>query len=145
MKEMQFQVAINAPKETVWATLWQDETFRQWAGIIDPGTYMVGELKQGNEVQYISLENGYGVTSLVKKLIPGEYILLRHSADTQEKGKKEREKEWAGGEESYTLIEREKLTILTVKVDVPPKLEEYFKITYPKALERVKELAERKK
>jgi uncharacterized protein YndB with AHSA1/START domain len=40
MKEMQFSVEINASKQKVWDTLWQDETFRQWAGIIDPGTYV---------------------------------------------------------------------------------------------------------
>lgn len=36
-------------------------------------------------------------------------------------------------------------TTLTVAFDVPSDLEEYFKVNYPKALERVKILAERKK
>ena len=144
MRELQFTVVINASREKVWDTLWQDETFRQWAGIIDPGTYMVGDLKEGNEVQYISSENGYGVTSLVERLTPGEYVLLRHSADTQEAGKLEREKEWTGGEESYRLVEKDGTTTLTVAFDVPQKMEEYFNVNYPKALERVKELAEEK-
>lgn len=143
MKEMQFTVEINTPKEKVWDTLWQDETFREWAGIIDPGTYMVGELKEGNEVQYISAENGYGVTSLVEKLIPNEFLLLRHQADTQDTGKQLREKEWTGGKESYTLAEKDGVTTLTAAFDVPPELEEYFQDNYPKALERVKGLAER--
>src|SRR5690554_7172206 len=103
MDELQFQVEIHATKEKVWDTLWRDETFRQWAGIIDPGTYMVGELKEGNEVQFISAENGYGVTSLVEKLVPNEFLLLRHQADTQDSGVQEREKQWTGGKESYTL------------------------------------------
>ncbi len=144
MKEMQFVVEINATKERVWDTLWQDETFRQWAGIIDPGTYMVGDLKEGNEIQFIS-GNGYGVTSLVEKLTPGEFLLLRHRADTQEDGKREREKEWTGGQESYSLKEKGRTTTLTVAFDVPPELEEEFRVNYPKALERVKVLAERKK
>ncbi len=114
---MQFSTVINAPKDRVWDTLWQDGTLREWAGLIDPGTYMVGDLKQGNEVQFISAENGYGVTSLVEKLTPGEYLLLA---------------------ETYGI------TTLTVAFDVPSELEEYFGINYPKALERVKALAERK-
>ncbi len=142
MKEMQFLVEINATKEKVWDTLWQDETFREWAGIIDPGTHMVGEIKEGNEVQYIS-GNGYGVTSLVAKLMPGEFLLLRHSADTEGNGKREREKQWTGGEESYTLTEKDGTTTLAVAFDVPSEMEEYFKDNYPKALERVKVLAER--
>jgi len=144
MKEMQFSVEINATKEKVWDTLWQDETFREWAGIIDPGTHMVGDLKEGNEVQFIS-GNGYGVTSLVEKLTPGEFLLLRHSADTQDDGKRERENEWTGGAESYSLSEKDGITTLTAAFDVPPELEEYFKVNYPKALERVKVLAEGKK
>jgi uncharacterized protein YndB with AHSA1/START domain len=143
MKELQFSVEINASREKVWDTLWQDETFRQWAGVIDPGTHMVGEMKEGNEIQYIS-GNGYGVTSLVEKLVEGEFLLLRHSADTQDKGKRERKKQWTGGKESYSLADKEGSTTLTAVFDVPPELEDYFKTNYPKALERVKELAERK-
>lgn len=143
MKEIQFSIEVKASKQKVWDTMWQDETFRQWASIIDPGTYMVGELKEGNEIQFISAENGYGVTSLVEKLIPGEFLLLRHHADTQEKGEQERDKQWTGGKESYTLTEKDGTTNLTVAFDVPLELEEYFNVNYPKALEKLKELAEK--
>lgn len=143
MKKLQFLIEIHATKERVWDTLWQDKTFCEWASIIDPGTYMVGDMKEGNEIQFISSSSGYGVTSLVEKLVAGEFLLLRHSADTQEDGKREREKEWTGGEESYSLAEKDGTTTLTVAFDVPPELEEYFKVNYPKALARAKELAER--
>jgi hypothetical protein len=141
MKKMQFSIEINATKERVWDTLWQDETFRDWASIIDPETYLVGDLKEGNDVHFISAASGYGVTSLVEKLVAGEFLLLRHRADTQEAGKREREKEWTGGEESYSLASKDGATTLSVAVDVPQELEEYFKVNYPKALERVKVLA----
>lgn len=139
---MQFVVEIHACKEKVWDTLWQDKTLRDWAGIIDPGTYMVGELKEGNEVQWISAENGYGVTSLVEKLIPCEYLRLLHQADTQDSGERERAKEWTGGAESYTLKQNDGITTITAEFDVPEEMEDYFNTAYPKALQRVKELAE---
>ncbi len=142
MNNMQFITEINAPKEAVWNTLWNDATFRQWAGIIDPGTYMIGDLKEGSEVQFISAENGYGVTSLVEKLTPNEFLLLRHSADTQNTGKEERTKEWTGGVEIYSLKENGGTTTLTVAFDVPVKMEEYFKLNYPKALDQVKIFSE---
>lgn len=142
MNEMQFSVDIHATKERVWDVLWQDETLRQWSGIIDPGTYMVGELVEGSEVQFISAENGYGVTSLVEKITPNEYLLLRHSADTQETGAQEREKQWTGGTESYVLTSNDSVTTLTIAFDVPPELEDYFGKAYPKAMSRIKELAE---
>lgn len=145
MKEMQFSVDIHATKERVWDTLWQDETLREWANIIDPGTYLVGDLKEGSEIQFISSENGYGVTSLVEKLTVNEFLRLRHRADTQENGERERKNEWTGGEEVYSLVEKGGITTLTVAFDVPPNLEEYFTINFPKALEQVKILAERSK
>ncbi|HST04968.1 MAG TPA: SRPBCC domain-containing protein [Chloroflexia bacterium] len=143
MKELQFSIEVNATKERVWDTLWQDETFREWASIIDPETYMVGDLKEGNEIQFISGSSGYGVTSLVEKVVAGESLLLKHRADTQEDGKRERDDEWTGGEERYSLAERGGITTLTVAFGVPLELEEQFKVNFPKALERVKVLAER--
>ena len=145
MKELQFSVEIHATKEKVWNTLWQDETFRQWASIIDPGTYLVGDLKVGNTIQFISSASGFGVTSLVEKLTRNEFLLLRHSADTQGEGKRQREKEWTGGQERYALTEKNGTTTLTVAFDVPLELEREFNVTYPKALEQVKVLAERKR
>jgi len=104
---------------------------------------MVGDLEEGHEIRFIS-GNGYGVTSLVEKLVAGEFLHLRHRADTQDDGRREREEEWTGGEESYSLKEEDGTTTLSVAFGVPPELEEYFKINYPKALERVKALSERK-
>ena len=112
MKELQFSIEINASKERVWATLWEDTTFRDWATMIDEGTYMKGVLKEGNEIQFISSVNGYGVTSLVENLHPNAFVLFRHGADTKEIGQQEREKEWTGGTESYSLTEKNRVTTL---------------------------------
>lgn len=143
MKEIQFSIEINASKERVWATLWDDLTFRDWACIIDEGTYIKGEMKEGNEIQFISSINGYGVTSLIEKLKPNEFILFRHNADTKESGLQERENEWTGGTESYSLTEKNGVTTLLVKTEVPQELEETFKVRIPRAQERIKILAEK--
>ena len=145
MKEIQFLIEINATKERVWATLWEEVTFRDWANNIDEGIYMKGIMKEGNEIQYISSENGYGVTSLIEKLNPNEFILLSHVADTKESGQQERKKEWTGGTESYSLAEINGVTTLIVKIDVPLEQEETFNVRFPKALERIKTLAEKTK
>jgi hypothetical protein len=143
MNKLQFSVLINATKEKVWATLWEDNTFRDWSNLIDEGSYMVGELKEGNEIQFISGSSGYGVTSLVDKLAPKEFVLFRHKADTKDSGQKERADEWTGGSESYLLSEANGVTTLTVNIDVPPEQEELFKNIFPKALGRIKTLAEK--
>ena len=143
MKTIEFSIEINAAKECVWATLWEDATFRDWASLIDEGTYMKGIMTEGNEIQFLSSLNGYGVTSLIAKLSPNEYVLFRHNADTKESGQQEREKEWTGGTESYSLSEKNGVTTLIVKIEVPQEQEETFRIRIPEALERIKTLAEK--
>lgn len=147
MQKMEFSIKIQAPRNKVWGTLWDDKTFRDWGNIIDEGQYMVGEMKEGNEVQFISSVSGYGVTSLIEKLDPHKFVLFRQmadTADTKESGEQEREKEWTGGTETYSLVEKEGVTTLVVELDVPRGQEETFKVRFPKALERVKILAEKK-
>ena len=143
MKTIEFSIEINAAKECVWATLWEDATFRDWASLIDEGTYMKGIMKEGNEIQVLSSVNGYGVTSLLATLDPNEYVLFRHNADTKESGHQEREKEWTGGTESYSLSEKNGVTTLIVKIEVPQEQEETFRVRLPEALECIKTLAEK--
>ena len=145
MKNMELSIEIHASKDKVWATLWDDATFRDWASLIDEGTYMKGIMTEGNEIQFLSSLNGYGVTSLIAKLSPNEYVLFRHNADTKESGQQEREKEWTGGTESYSLTEKNGVTTLLLKTDVPQELEEIFKVRIPRAQERIKILAEKNK
>jgi uncharacterized protein YndB with AHSA1/START domain len=144
MTTMRFSIDIDVSRERVWSTLWEDDTFRDWAGLIDEGTYLKGVLEEGKEIEFLSAENGYGVTSLVEKLEPNAFVLFRHSADTQESGQELREKEWTGGTESYTLTERNGVTTLVVVTDIPDGMEEIFAVRLPLALERVKTLAEKK-
>jgi hypothetical protein len=141
MQPMQFTVQIQASKEKAWQTMWDGQSFRDWGSFIDEGQYMVGELKEGSEVQFIS-GNGYGVTSLVEKLVPNELVTFRQMADTQDAGENLREKEWTGGSESWSLTQDGDITTLTVSLDVPEGLEEIFQENMPKALNRIKELAQ---
>lgn len=143
MKKLQFSTGIKASREEVWNTLWEEKTFRDWANIIDEGTYMVGEMKEGKEVQFISSVSGYGVTSLIEKLVPDEFVLFRQMTDTMDNGEQKREKEWAGGRESYSLVEKDGVTTLSIELDVPREQEETFRVRFPKALKRVKVLAEK--
>ncbi len=143
MKTLNFSTEITATPEKVWKTLWDDATFRDWAGIIDEGTYIKGVLKEGNDVEFISSVNGYGVTSFVEKFTRNEQAFFRHKADTQESGAKGRDKEWTGTSERYFLTEKNGITTLTFNTQVPPEQEKTFMDRLPKALARIKTLAER--
>lgn len=142
MIETEFTTEIRAPREAVWLVLWEEETFKDWASIIDEGTVMKGVLAEGGLVEFISTVNGYGVTSLVKELKPFEYILFHHDADTKDSGEAFRDQEWTGGRESYRLTEDAGITTLTVMTDIPSDLIEIFNERLPQALSRIKTLSE---
>lgn len=142
MKELSCSTAIKAVPEKVWKTLWHDATFREWAGIIDEGTYLRGHLEEGNEVEFISAASGYGVTSVVEKFTPNALAFFRHKSDTQESGSKARDNEWTGMWERYELHEQDGRTTLTLTTQVPQEQIETFKDRLPKALARIKKLAE---
>jgi len=145
MQTQNYSTSIAASKERVWNVLWGDETFRDWASIIDEGQYMVGELAEGSKVQFLSGDGGYGVLSLIEKLVPNEYVSIRQLADVKagkEQPRTDGEGDWAGGRESYSLHEADGLTTLTVSLDVPEAHAADFESTMPRALQRIKELAE---
>jgi hypothetical protein len=52
-------------------------------------------------------------------------------------------KDWAGSTENYTLRTVNGKTELTVDMDVVDEFKEYFQNTWPKALDKLKELAEK--
>lgn len=141
MKEMQVAIQIKATKQRVWEVLWQDASFRMWAGVIDPGTYMVGVLKEGATVQFISAE-GYGVTSLVAELELYECVLLQHRVDTQDYGTSVRDNQWSGGRERYTLTCKDGITTLKITVDIPKELEQVMISSYREALSYIKAMSE---
>lgn len=148
MKKLQHSIDIKASKERVWDILWSDHTLRDWANIIDEGTYLDGELKEGNEINFIGSSDGgasYGVTSKIEKLIPNQYILLAKIADiiVDKDGRIEkRANQWSGGMESYELEETNGSVKLTIIQDVPDELIKYFDTKLPEVLQRVKILAE---
>lgn len=142
MKKLEFSIDIHAPKERVWSILWEDKTFRDWANNIDEGMYLVGDLQEGGEVRFTAKDGKMGVTSLVERLVPNEFVSFRHKADVVEGSGEERDNEWSDGRESYLLVEHGEHTALTLALDTPPEQEENMERCMPKALQRVKELAE---
>jgi len=148
MQTIEHSIDINAPKENVWQALWSDQSLRDWASIIDEGTYMDGSLQEGNEVNFISSVSGYGVVSKVEKIIPNKYISFMQIADIKV-GKdgtlQKRDRQWTGGKESYEIEEKDGKVALSIKQETPDELVEYFKVKIPQALQRVKTLAEMKR
>ncbi len=145
MEKQQFKIDIQAPKEKVWDLLWNDVTYREWTSVFSPGSYAETDWKKGSKVLFLD-GKGDGMVSVIAENIPHSFMSFKHLG-TIIKGKEDLHSEgvqsWAGAEENYNLKTVDGRTELKVDIDVTDEFKDYFRDTWPKALSRLKELAEK--
>jgi uncharacterized protein YndB with AHSA1/START domain len=140
MEKREFKITINAPANRVWYVLWNDSTYRQWTNAFAQGSYAVSDWQEGSEISFLS-PKGDGMYAVIEKKEEGKHIVFRHQGELKD-GKKITPVEWTGSTEAYTLQEQDRITTLTVSMDITDSFLEYFTGVWPKALQKVKELAE---
>jgi uncharacterized protein YndB with AHSA1/START domain len=144
MKKLNLTTEINSPKEKVWNVLWNDSTYRQWTSAFSEGSHAVSDWKEGSKVLFLSPE-GEGMFSMIHKLIPNEQMSFKHLGTVMggvEQPEIEGTKQWSGAMENYFLKEKDGVTELNLTMDITDEHEQYFRDTFPKALEIVKKIAE---
>jgi uncharacterized protein YndB with AHSA1/START domain len=145
MEKHKFEITINAPREKVWKVLWDDTTYRQWASIFYEGSYVETDWQEGSKALFLSPE-GEGMVSTIAANRPNEFMSIKHLGivkNGKEDLESEEVKQWAGALENYTLTTVNGNTVLTVEMDITEEHKDYFRQTWPKALEKVKALAEK--
>lgn len=145
MKRQQFKTTINAPREKVWRILWDDATYREWTSAFHPGSHAVTDWKKGSKVIFGD-GTGNGMVSRIEENIPNEYMSIEHLGEVKdgvEDTTSDGVKQWAGAHENYTLKDNNGVTELTVDMDLTEEFAEMFREIWPKALAKVKELAEK--
>lgn len=147
MEKQQFKITIDAPREKVWDVLWNDSSYPEWTSVFSEGSRAETDWKKGSKVLFLS-GTGEGMVSRIEENIPNEFMSFKHLGtvkDGVEDIDSEKAKEWSGSLENYTLKTVNGKTELTVDMDITDEYKDYFLTTLPKALEKVKELAEKSK
>ncbi len=67
MEKINFSISINAPKEKVWRTLWEDETYRKWTSVFSPTSYVDTDWKEGSKVLFLDGQDS-GMVSKMKPI-----------------------------------------------------------------------------
>ena len=146
MEKINFTTSINAPREKVWKVLWDDESYRKWTSAFMEGSYAeTDNWKEGSKVLFLS-SGGNGMVSKVASNKKNEFMSFEHLGVVKngvEDTESESVKEWAGARENYRLTEENGKTKLVVDMDSTDEYKDYFAKTFPVALEKVKELAEK--
>lgn len=149
MDRLKFTMVIDAPKEKVWRTMLDDDTYRVWTEAFMPGSHYIGEWSKGSKILFLAPgEKGKlsGMVSRIKENRPYEYISIEHIGvvqDGKEDTSSEAVKQWAGALENYTFKEKDGRTELRVDLDSAEEYQEMFQDIWPKALQKLKELAEK--
>jgi len=145
MQKLNFSIKINAPKEKIWGVLFNDNTYRIWTSVFAPGSYAVTDRKKGSKAFFLD-GNGNGMVSVVAENKPNEFLAIQHLGtvkDGLEDLISDEVKGWAGAAENYTLKELYGgVTELIIDIDSDENFKNYFTKTWPRALEKVKELSE---
>ena len=147
MEKQQFRILIDAPREKVWNILWNDQSYREWTSVFGEGSRAETDWKKGSKVLFLG-GSGEGMVSRIAENIPNEFMSIEHLGMVKngvEDLESNEVKQWAGAFENYTLIYVNGKTELIVDMDVTDEHKDYFQNIWPKALEKVKALAEKSK
>lgn len=151
MNKLHFSITVNAPKTKVWNTMLDDKTYRVWTEAFTPGSHYVGDWSKGSKILFLGPDPKTGqmggMVSRIKENRLHEYISIEHLGmvnDGKEDTTSEAVKAWAGAHENYTFKEKDGKTEVLVDMDSSGgDFEEMFKDMWPKALQKLKELAEK--
>ncbi|MFZ2162399.1 MAG: SRPBCC domain-containing protein [Sideroxyarcus sp.] len=145
MSSMHFSIAIKAPREKVWQTMLEPETYRNWTAEFCEGSYYDGAWEQGEKIHFLG-PDGSGMTSVIAENRPYRYVSIRHMGVVKagiEDTESPEFKSWSSAYENYTFDERDGITDLKVDLSaIPAEFEQYMTDTWPKALAKLKSLCE---
>lgn len=149
MNRLHTSIVIDAPKDKVWRTMLDDETYREWTSAFNPGSYYKGDWTQGSKMLFLGPdpETGKegGMVSRIAESRPYEFISIEHLGilqDGKEDTTSEEATKWAPAFENYTLKKKGEATEVLVDMDVEDEHEKMFRDMWLKALQKLKELAE---
>ena len=146
MTRLTFSTAIKAPKEVVWRTMLEDETYRQWTSAFHEGSYAITDWTPGSKALFLA-PDGSGMVSRVAEHRPNEYLSLEHIGIVKNGVEDTTSTEvlkWAGARENYNLREDGGRAVLTIEMDAADEQKPLFEDTWPRALAALKELSERR-
>ena len=152
MEKIQFKKEINASAQKVYETmlgLKNKASYEHWTAAFNPTSTYEGSWDNGSKILFVGTdENGKkgGMVSEIVAHQPAEFVSIRHygflDGDTEITTGEQVEK-WAGGHENYSFQENNGVTTVTVEMDSVDEYLDYFNNTYPKALDKLKEISEK--
>lgn len=145
MEKETYRISIDAPREKVWNALWDLQNYRDWTSFFSPDSNAVTEnWKKGTDVKFVN-SKGSGMIARIAENKVNEFMSFEHYGEINDgvvDTESEKVKSWAGSHENYTLKEEDGKTELIVEMELNEEWKGFFAEAWPKALAKVKNLAE---
>ncbi len=148
MERLHYSITIKAPVARVWDTMLEEESYKEWTEVFAPGSHYVGSWEQGSKILFLAPgeDNSQGgMVSRIKENRKHDFISIEHLGvfeNGEEDTSSKKVQEWAGVLENYTFKEKDGTTELLIDMDIEEDYKEMFDEMWPKALEKLKRLAE---
>ncbi|RZL32884.1 MAG: SRPBCC domain-containing protein, partial [Pedobacter sp.] len=144
-----FNIEINATREKVWDVLFGEKTYPLWTTAFSEGSNVKTDWQKGSKALFID-GNNRGMVSRIADNVTNEFMSIEHLGmydNGVEDYESEEVKRWAGAKENYTLTDENGKTNLHIYMEMDEseankQMIEMFNGMWPKALAKVKELAE---
>ena len=128
-----------------------DVTYREWSESFHAGSYYKGDWSEGSKMLFLGPDEAGkkegGMVSRIKANRKYEFISIEHLGiviDGVEDTTSEQATKWAPAFENYTFTEKDGGTAVSVDMEVAnDEFKEMFEGLWPKALLKLKEIAER--
>jgi hypothetical protein len=143
MKDKKYTITINAPKQHVWDVMLGKKTYVQWAKGFSENSNLIGEWKQGTQIDFIDTGRG-GTRAVLEVVDKPNRLLAKHIAVLSKDREPQTEgmENWIGTTEEYVLNEENEVTHLMILMHYHPDYETMLDEGWGKSLKLLKELCE---
>ncbi|TFC91541.1 SRPBCC domain-containing protein [Cryobacterium sinapicolor] len=148
MDKLHFTIRVDAPVHTVWTTMLDESTYRDWTRTFHEGSHYVGSWAQGGLIRFLAPDQNGSHSGLVATVIENrrdEFISLEIRGEVSrgiDDTTSAHARRFAGAHEDYSFSESDGVTTLVVEVDTDEEFTAMFAADWPRALARLAELAE---
>lgn len=122
--------------------------YESWVSVFNPTSTYEGNWDKGSKIRFIGTdENGNkgGMLSEIAENIPNKFVSIRHYGiikNNKEITSGAEVDEWSGTFENYLFEKLDNHTSVTIAIEIPESHADYFAQTYPKALQKLKNILE---
>jgi uncharacterized protein YndB with AHSA1/START domain len=152
-EKLHYEIVIGEKPEKVYTVMLADKTYREWTKIFNAASRFEGSWGKGSKIVFLGSDergNVGGMVSRIRENIPNRFVSIEHIGmieDGKEITSGPKVDPWKGGLENYTFAEQNRGTFLSVDLvfktgGMNEQMVAYFADTWPKALNKLKEICE---